>query len=80
VQRWAHPKATRIVNEKPIDFPRTADVLSYLGAFYYGLPIKMLSLPNLRFIVDVDDSLLKSKGKKMLVARLGVNVGINDRI
>jgi archaemetzincin len=64
VQRWAHPKATRTVNEKRVDFPRTADVLSYLEAFYYGLPVKMLPSPNLCFTADVDDSPPETKGKK----------------
>jgi archaemetzincin len=64
VRRWPHPKATRTVNEKRVDFPRTADVLSYLEAFYYGLPVKMLPSPNLCFTTDIDDSPTESKGKK----------------
>jgi archaemetzincin len=64
VQSWTHPRVRRAISEKPVDFPRTADVLSYLEAFYHGLPVKMLPSPNLCFTVDVDDSLPESKGKR----------------
>lgn len=46
-----------------VGFPESKDVLDYLGAFYHGLPVKMLPSPNLCFTADVDDESSSPKTK-----------------
>ncbi|RDL39625.1 Uncharacterized protein BP5553_03965 [Venustampulla echinocandica] len=57
VQKWIHPQVKSRKGLKAVDRPSTKDVLSYLKAFYHGLPVKMLPPSSLRFTDDVDDDI-----------------------
>lgn len=66
MRQWSLPRVKRGMKARVVDFPKTSDVLSYLKAFYHGLPVKMLPLPNLGFTADIDeqDSSSRTKGKR----------------
>jgi archaemetzincin len=56
VKKWTQPRRKGISSK--IKQPIAQDVLSYLEAFYHGLPVKMLSPDMLSFtleVADVDD-------------------------
>ncbi|KAL2793131.1 hypothetical protein BJX66DRAFT_326310 [Aspergillus keveii] len=49
VDAWTRPRMTDSMSESSIAFPETKDVVEYLSAFYHGLPVKQLNLPNWKF-------------------------------
>jgi archaemetzincin len=56
IRQWTQPHVKRGTKEKLVGFPKTSDILSYLEAFYHGLPVMMLPSPALSFTADIDDS------------------------
>jgi archaemetzincin len=60
IQEWTQPQLRGPIKEKRVDFPRTKDVLSYLEAFYHGLPVKMLAHPHPCFTTDVNGEVMDS--------------------
>jgi archaemetzincin len=67
IEKWKEPWVEVPVKDKAVDFPKTEDVLEYMGAFYHGLPVKMLPRKPC-FTADVDDDVVeisppKAKGK-----------------
>ena len=73
MQKWTQPRLGSRTKERTVDFPNTKDILSYLEAFYHGLPVKMLPHPNLIFTGDVDGE-VKFKGKKKSAKAAETNV------
>lgn len=63
VQRWTHPRVKNRAGSRVADRPTTEDVLSYLKAFYHGLPVKILPSPRLSFTAYVDDDILDPQGR-----------------
>ncbi|KAL3493286.1 hypothetical protein BJX62DRAFT_235363 [Aspergillus germanicus] len=49
VDAWTRPRMTDSASASDIAFPETKDVVEYLSAFYHGLPVKQLDLPNWQF-------------------------------
>lgn len=67
-QNWSRPRLRSATKEKVVGFPETKDVLSYLKAFYHGLPVMMLPQPSPYFTTDVEEDVIDTphttEGKK----------------
>ncbi|KAI9925231.1 hypothetical protein ASPWEDRAFT_121155 [Aspergillus wentii DTO 134E9] len=48
VQSWTEPQKGD--DKHRITTPRTQDIVDYLAAFYHGLPVKLLPVPDFRFV------------------------------
>lgn len=74
VQNWSRPLQSGRVKVKHAD---AQDVLSYLKAFYHGLPVKMLPQGVMKFTPEVDDIDTMSSEKKAVPSRhiVGLSTG-----
>jgi archaemetzincin len=63
VDGWTRPRprTTDGKLDSDIAFPETKDVVEYLSAFYHGLPVKQLDLPNWKFTAWKEPSATQSK-------------------
>ncbi|KAL3448286.1 hypothetical protein BJX65DRAFT_69212 [Aspergillus insuetus] len=61
VDAWTRPRKTNSATNSDTAFPATKDVVEYLGAFYHGLPVKQLTLPNWRFTAWDEPAATQSK-------------------
>ncbi|KAH8668106.1 hypothetical protein BGZ60DRAFT_408603 [Tricladium varicosporioides] len=62
LETWMEPNGNSGAGAR-VEHPKTGDVLDYLKAFYYGLPVKMLPAPGLVFTLDVDEGPKKRAGR-----------------
>jgi archaemetzincin len=53
IRNWSQPRQKAL--RSTISQPHVQDVLSYIEAYYHGLPVKLLPSSKLRFTAGVDD-------------------------
>lgn len=85
VRKWTDPKRISSTIKTAIVAPDIQDVISYLGVFYHGLPVKGLRAPKLCFTHWDDDTLSKARVKSKTQQFIGLKtssecIGIRTRV